>query len=219
MPRTVTKQVYKFTELSDKAKAKAVEWYRELEMQETGWWDYVFEEADRIADAFGITLNRSEAGKPMSGPDILFSGFYSQGDGACFQGRYASPQIPAVEGFAALGIEDDNLKALAVRLDALSAKTGGRLTTVVRHSGHYYHEYCTNFETELTDPEDGSDFDPYAYDVEDEKELVDIMRRFMKWIYRQLEEADEARLSDETITEALADSDYEFEASGAPTRD
>lgn len=218
MPRTVTKQVYKFSELSDKAKAKAVEWYRGLNDQDSDWYEIVYDEADQIADAFGITMRRKEAGKPNSGPDIMFSGFYSQGDGACFQGRYESPQTPAVEAFAALGIEDATLKALAARLDALSAKV--RLATTVKHTGHYYHEYCTDFETERMEPEEaGDDFDPYDFEHEDEKELIDILRSFMKWIYRQLEALDEDRNSDETITEILMDSDYEFEAHGAPTDD
>ncbi|AXQ69056.1 hypothetical protein HOU02_gp153 [Caulobacter phage CcrBL9] len=218
MPRTVTKQVFTFKELNDKAKAKAIEWYRGLNDQDSGWWEFVYDEADRIADAFGITLRRKEAGKPNSGPDIMFTGFWSQGDGACFQGRYESPQTPAVEAFAALGIEDDTLKALAARLDALSAKV--RLITTVKHSGHYYHEYCTDFETERMVPDEAGDaFDPYDFEHEDEKELIDILRTFMKWIYRQLEVVEEDRNSDETISEYLTDSDYEFEADGSPTND
>lgn len=47
MPRTVCQEVYKFEELTDKAKEKARDWYREGEPR-YDWWDSIYDDAKTI---------------------------------------------------------------------------------------------------------------------------------------------------------------------------
>lgn len=83
MPETREITVYKFDELSDKAKEKAREWYRDGQL-DYDWWEFVYEQADTAAKHLGIDIDR----KGKHTPAIYFSGFWSQGDGACFEGSY-----------------------------------------------------------------------------------------------------------------------------------
>jgi len=65
-----TTDVYTFDELSDSAKEKAREWYREGGFS-YDWWDACYETADNAANLLGITIDR--IGKHT--PCIYFSGF------------------------------------------------------------------------------------------------------------------------------------------------
>jgi hypothetical protein len=85
-------KVYKFNELDDRAKQKAREWYTGCDYPHDDWWDWTYEDFGIICGIIGIELATTPV-KLMGGgvrhkPDINFSGFYSQGDGACFSGTY-----------------------------------------------------------------------------------------------------------------------------------
>ena len=87
MPETICTIVYQFPELSDAAKEKARIWYRELGPHDD-WWDAVYEDFERVCDILGIRLKttpvRLMGGGTRQRPCIWFSGFCSQGDGACY---------------------------------------------------------------------------------------------------------------------------------------
>ena len=78
--------VYDFTELPDAAKDKARAWFRET-IDHDYWWDSVYDGFEQICPILGITLAtatvRLIGGGTRQKPCIWFSGFWSQGDGAC----------------------------------------------------------------------------------------------------------------------------------------
>jgi hypothetical protein len=92
MPRVMETKVFKFEELSDKAKEKAREWFREGALDHD-WWDTEYDEAASIGEMMGISLRRKpvklHGGGTRYDPAIYFSGFSSQGDGACFEAHYS----------------------------------------------------------------------------------------------------------------------------------
>ena len=96
MPRTMTvhTEVFGYHELSEKAKEAALDaWAQENEFFN----DFVYEDAVRVAELLGIEID-SKPVKLMNGstrydPAIFFSGFWSQGDGACFEGSYRYRKI------------------------------------------------------------------------------------------------------------------------------
>ncbi|PIV84826.1 MAG: antitoxin of toxin-antitoxin stability system, partial [Nitrospirae bacterium CG17_big_fil_post_rev_8_21_14_2_50_50_9] len=45
--RTVETRIYQFDELSDKAKGKARDWYRES-IADWDWWDFLYDDAQEI---------------------------------------------------------------------------------------------------------------------------------------------------------------------------
>lgn len=71
----------KYHELDQKAKDRALAAH--ADSLDYPWWDGVFEDFVSICTAVGIEIDRGF----RNAPDIAFSGFWSQGDGAAFAGR------------------------------------------------------------------------------------------------------------------------------------
>lgn len=209
MPQDITITVYKFDELSDKAKARARDWFREG-YPDHDWWDASYEDFSRIADILGIEFDQypvqTVGGKTRYETAIHFSGFSSQGDGACFAGRYTY-KAKAHRKIRAYARKDEKLHAIADGLLALQRANGYRLEARVKHRGSYSHEYCT--EIDVTDKRTGE-----LVEVAIHEELVTLLRDFMRWIYRQLESEYEYLTSDEQVDETIVANEYTFTASG-----
>ena len=92
MPRVVQTTVYAIDELSDAARVHARAWYREHGLHDE-WYDFVYEEFGTICRILGVTLAtttvRLNGGGTPETPQIFWSGFSSQGDGASFAGAYS----------------------------------------------------------------------------------------------------------------------------------
>ena len=91
MSRIITSTVYTLNELSTTAREKARDGYRQHHA-DSNWYENVYEDFREVCDIFGIDLRqrvfRLSNGRFMEEPCIWFSGFCSQGDGACFEGRW-----------------------------------------------------------------------------------------------------------------------------------
>ena len=80
-------QTFSYSQLSDKAKQRARQtrveqpWFLADE-----WWDASYEDFMNVSPILGITID-TKSGRE-SRPNMSFSGFSSQGDGACFVGSY-----------------------------------------------------------------------------------------------------------------------------------
>lgn len=211
--RTIEKTIYKFDELpSERAKDTAREWFRQG--MESDWSEFICEDADIIGKMLGIEIDR-KAVQLMGGgtrydPTIWFSGFSSQGDGACFEGRYSYAK-KAPQTVRAHAPQDTELHRIASELQALQRKHFFRLEARVKHSGHYYHKYCTAID--VTDSRTGNDTD-----VETAKELSELLRDFMEWIYRSLEREYEYRTSNEAVDADIEANEYEFNEDGTRCR-
>ena len=75
------------------------------------------------------------------------------------------------------------------------------LATVV-HTGRYNHEYSTTIDTEG------------FTEKESEESLIELLRDFMRWIYRLLEKEYDWLNSDEEVEETIRANEYEFTESG-----
>lgn len=75
--------------LSKERRGKLLEEYRNINV-EHDWWDDLFEDFAEQLTEVGITASTHEVklmnGKTRQDPNIYFSGFWCQGDGACFEG-------------------------------------------------------------------------------------------------------------------------------------
>ena len=194
--RTETISIYTFDELSDTAKEKAREWYRNGAF-DYEWWDCTYEDAKTIANLLGIDI-----------VDIWFSGFSCQGDGACFTGgySYAKGSAKAVKDYAP---QDPELHAIADGLAALQRRYFYQLEASVKHSGHYNHSGCTQID--VTQADQSMYFEP-----ECAQDLKDLLRNFMDWIYSRLEAEYYWLIEDEQVDDALIANDYEFTVDGEP---
>ncbi len=216
MPRTVTKDVYQFDELNDRAKEKARDWFKGTGGPED--FDGTIEDFVAIAELLGVTFRQRNAvtvgGRQYTEPCIFWSLSYSQGDGACFEGRYAYAKGGAAK-LKEHAPTDEVLHKIADDLEALQAANGFALTAKLDQSGGNY----THSGTVDADVWKGSEDDDDFADEDTRKALLQIMRRLMDWLYKELVAADEDQRSDETVDENIRINDYEFEADGTRTRD
>lgn len=208
---TITRTIYKFGELDASTQKKVLDRLRDINTDHD-WWDANYCDADEVAKAMGIDIDRRTIRKrdgttAEGGPEIQFSGFASQGDGASFTGSYShKPDAPqAVREHAP---KDETLHGIADDLEALQVRAGGGLiATITRdRGGNYVHERTVT--TNLQDEEDG------RWTLELEKELGEIMVRFMRWIYKQLEETYFYLQSDEAVRETIEANEYEYLENG-----
>src|SRR3984957_18311976 len=171
--------VYDFAELSDAAKQKARAWFRET--IDHDWWDSVTDDFEQICPILGVTLAtravRLMGGGTRQKPCIWFSGFWSQGDGACFEGRYAyAPRARRrIRDYAP---QDTELHRIA---DTLQAPHFYQLTASSRQTGWYSHAYAMTFDIDR----DGPAGQAIAGRTEDD--LVTALRDLANWLYRTLE--------------------------------
>ena len=201
MPITVAQTAYTYDELSDAAKETARDEYRSTAL-DYEWYDSVYDDADQIAKILGIEIDRR--GKHT--PAIYFSGFWSQGDGACFEGSYAYAKgaHKRIREYAPL---DNELHRIADKLYALQRRNFFQLSANVTHSGRYCHEFCTSIFVNR---------DGCPIDADTAEDLADILRDFMRWIYRQLEAEFDFLTSDEQIEESIRANEYLFDEDGHP---
>jgi hypothetical protein len=210
MPETICTTVYQFPELSDAAKEKARSWYREAEFHDD-WWDAVYDDFERICDILGVSLKtrpvRLMGGGTRQKPRIWFSGFSSQGDGACFEATVQHAKGAARE-IRAYAPKDRTLHGIADRLQAVQRQNSYQLQADVTHRGRYYHEYCMIIEVIRDSPTGQAPTD------DSEEIVVDALRDLARWLYRQLEAEYDHLTSDETVEEGIVINEYTFTEGG-----
>lgn len=190
--REILEKVYLFDELSDEAKAKAIEDNYTINVDEYDWYDFIY---DRFID------DCVKIGISVDSKDIRFSGFYTQGDGASFEGEVCHN----VSAF---------LKYIGVELPESIA--GCIYIRFVRVSSHYCHENTCTTELEAGFDECGTDVETEYSDIletirkKSEQVRLDLCRR----LYSDLEQAYEELTSDESIAHTLIANEYEFYETG-----
>jgi hypothetical protein len=195
---TITTTVYTFDELSDEAKDKARTWMREASDFEF-YQESVIDDAKEVGKLIGINIDK-----------IYYSGFSSQGDGACFEGNYSykAGSVKAIKEYAP---QDMELHRIATELYKLQKPSFYSLTAGVKHQGHYYHELCTNIDVYVQNP--ALSGDDHASD-EITESLKELLRDFMRWIYKQLDINYDYMMSDESIDETIKINEYTFNENG-----
>lgn len=173
-----------------------IEKYRHWNVEHVEWWQCTYEDFKQQMGEQGIYVS-----------DMYFSGFWSQGDGACFEGF-----VEDMKQYLEKNFKPEDYPMIRKLLDG-----GGSVKFSVKHSGHYYHENCTQFYIEADRLEHvldaPSDFHVAVlenYDqlldgeiVDFEKESVEIFKNFMRKFYRDLEQEYDHLTSDEAVKEAI----------------
>ena len=204
--RIVETPVYDFTELSAAARDKARAWFRETIHDD--WCDSVYDDFERICPILGVTLATTPVHLMGGGTRqklcIWFSGFWSQGDGACFEGRYAyAPRASRrIRDYAP---QDTELHRIADALQALQRPNFYQLTASFRQTGRHY-------GMTVDVDRDGPACQAIAGRTGDD--LVEVLRDLANWLYRALEREYEFQTSDETVDEGISANDYTFTAEG-----
>lgn len=206
MPEIIQTTVYRLDELSRAAKEKARAWYRESDFDDD-WFECVYEDFERICEILGVRLAtrtvRLYGGGTRQKPCIWFSGFWSQGDGACFEGHYRHAKA-ATRKIREYAPKDVELHRLAHALQTIQRRNFYQLRAAVTHRGHYYHEHCMSISVERDSPT------CQDMTADAEEAVCEALRDLARWLYRQLEREYEHLTADETVDEAILANGYTF---------
>jgi hypothetical protein len=184
----------------------------------------VIDDAATVAEFLGLDINQT-AYKTMGGetkyePAVYFSGFWSQGDGACVEGTWRASDVK-VDKLKEYAPQDKELHRIVDGLAEI-AKEYPDGYFKVRHSGRYSHSGCTAFDIEL--PCEAFDEAEYGSPEHkrldekmsnDEETLKELARDFMDWIYKQLGKEWDFQNSGEQVEESIRANEYEFLEDGA----
>jgi len=183
-------KAYKFSELSDSAKESAIESCHQINVH-ADWFDCVFEDAKTIAELGGIEIR-----------DIYFSGFCSQGDGACFTGSYSYVKgaLKRVKEYAP---KDSELHEIFAALQDVQRRNFYQLSAGLSHRGHYNHSGCM-----------AVDCHNYGVSQDDYETLRDTLRLFADWIYSKLNSEHDYLTSEKSVAETIEANELEFTENG-----
>lgn len=181
---------YKFDELpTQEAKDKALNWYREG-YPDYDWWDSVYDRWDTLLEQAGFTA-----------ADIHFTGFWSKGDGACFD-------CSSVDIIKALGTKAEDFKLLFPMI-----KSGDVAASVVKteYANHYSHANCR--ELVVSTPPDLT-IDEHQLASRLELTLNNFRYHLCLQIYADLRAEYDYLTSDDNLTQSIIAAEYEFLADG-----
>ena len=180
-------------------RTELIEKHRDINVHDD-WFDSVYVAFADDMRLKGIRVDR-----------MYFSGFSSQGDGACFEGR--------VDDWAVF------LPTVGVTCPAVIALAKEHWTLTVEHRGRYCHEHSTHFDIYMPNPGDDDSFaeryTPYPWDADDirtkawlallqqvdysklEEDMQEAFRGHMRDLYKRLEDEYDHLTSDEVVWEAI----------------
>ena len=190
MPRIHETILYKFDELSTESKETAISSFQE----DDSYLDY---------DWHKDTINDFKTILELIGYyniEFYFSGFHSQGDGACFSARF-SRNKQCLEKVKKYCPKEEKILDI---VEQIQSEIPLHEEYEIKHSGHYYHEYCTNVYY-LGDNEKAEQLD---------ERFLELSRQLMRILYEKLNTEYDYLNSDEAITEYIKASDYEFTEDG-----
>lgn len=170
--RTITTNLYTFAELTPDAQAVAI---TEVDSEYSS--DFVIDDAKAIGLLFGLEINQ-----------LLYAGFWSQGDGASFTGkyRYTEGGLEAVKAYAP---NDEELHEIIAQLPVIDDEV-----SITQH-GMYFHENSMQMDT-------------------DNELVVTALKSYAKWIYKRLEDEYEYSQSRESMVAVIEANGYEFYEDG-----
>lgn len=198
MPREHKISIYRFEELSKKAKEQAIKNYRE---KGWGWGQH---DSDALNDAFKDLLMDKGFDADV---EVFWNLNYSQGDGVAFKGSVDVGKY--------------------IRAADLMSEYGflvGKISAVVKQEGRYTH--WNSMEVEVYEEETGQTLGPKDWHpVKSQASIESLIESFrqnletdVKAISRELQKIGYAEIeykdSDEYIIETIGANDWEFTADG-----
>lgn len=170
---------------------ETLEKYRYVNVEDVEWWEYIFSDFEEDMSKRGVRVDQ-----------IYFSGFWSQGDGACFDGRVVDWRLYLLH----LGYDDEILASLAKDWWSCTLVHRGRychynsvLVDSDIHMGNNPYDAKTN-----TLRHDAWQFTVNNYDflaINDEIEAN--LKQHMKDLYNKLREEYEHLVTDKAVIEWL----------------
>lgn len=211
--KKVTITTYSFAELSEKAKAKAIDQFRDINTDHE-WWDYVYSDFGEICNTIGIEVDLKHT---------YFNGFSIQGQGATFSADIDLSKL--IEGIKnktwanhAPNLEQDNNFTpspcpVDKRVLKLIEQGVIDLSCGIEHNSRYYSSKV-DFSSNYTYNEciDYNNIEAELKKLEDW--LKDIAGELDSLLFNLLEKEYDYMTSEEAIIETIEANDYQFLESG-----
>ena len=215
--KIIETKVYTFDELNDAAKEVAREWWRRGQDGDNSFSEYVIEDAETCGEFIGIEIDKRAVklcgGGTSQSPAVFFSGFSSQGDGACFEGSWRASDVKPGK-LQEHAPQDKELHRIAGEFERLAMEFP-QASFTVKHSGRYSHKYCTDFTVDITgDNEVALNECGETAANQAEKDLIEAARDFMQWIYDSLEKEWTWQNADEQVDDNIRANEYTFTEDG-----
>jgi len=198
--RALSINVYKYEELADEAKEKVITEQRNVNVRFNDWFEL-------IVDAWKCSLEEFA----FFAPRIYFSGFYSQGDGACFE----CDSIYSDRLFESVRVEIDTFskefqEVFKTQEEALFNFMENYVSFTIETSIHRYcHENTRYIDWDIhSDEEKAKYFEKFIDEIGEW--LEEKRKTFCKEIYQQLEEEYEEQTSDDSVIYTVSSNEYEF---------
>lgn len=209
--RTVTKEYKVFSienvKNNEELKEKVLKKYHDINTDRNGWWDDVYENWIEDLKNHGFEDVK-----------IYFSGFWSQGDGACFIGKVNI--INFINTFKDEILDTLNITEKRLNLISGLQESYDFLTYKIKQfDTHNYHEYTIK-----------ADYEYYLYPFQYHAKLYNFLEKavyqlqdfitekarfYSHKIYVDLENHYEYLTSEEAILETLEANEYEFTEDGS----
>jgi hypothetical protein len=181
--------------MNSEQRERLIERHRYINVDHDHWHESVYADFREDMKAVGINVWC-----------MHFSGFHSQGDGACFEGAFDNVRTYL----------DHHHKDQYPMIRKL-LEHEGEVYARCEHRGHYYHENCTEFWVDsdtligmLPQPTEFHETiaEQWQSELEDEvnafeKDVIEQWRTYMQDLYRRLKEEHEYYTSDEAVWETL----------------
>ena len=188
---------------------KLINKYRDINT-DYDWWESTYDDFHATMQQIGIEVD-----------EMYFRGFWSQGDGACFDGTVHEWHkfLPSVD-------PDYNNPVLIAHASAF-------FTFSCKHQGHYYHERSVSYDADLPLPESSIDMDfaeqysPYPLDDLRTSAWLAVLNRYdsagletclreaftghMQNLYDMLETEYDYLTSDEVVWETIVANDMHLD--------
>lgn len=210
MPQTVEVTTYAFSELSDDAKSHARDKWREGMSGDNAFAEYVTDTLVTAAKALGFDLDtqtvRLMGGGTRQEPDVSWSGFWSQGDGASFAASYSYSKN--AKGKLALEFDgsEPELMSIAQALQDVQRRHFYGLSATITKSGRYSHSHTMSADV--------STARDYFLGEADEEIVLQAARDLADWYYHKLEQAYDFETSDDAVSENIEANEMRFTEAG-----
>lgn len=190
--RIVPHRIYTFEELSEKAKQTVLDQERGFVSRSSDWSEYTLEDfTATVLPCFGWRVAKN---------DILWSGFWNQGDGLCFAGWWECSKVDPHKLHADCPTEQELHDLMSTFLHYLRSEPHLTSASVKHAGGRYSHELSVAYDYH-TQPEE---------DIGDPKLFQRISSALMRWCYHRLQQEYEYQTSDEAIISSIAANNHEY---------
>ena len=183
-------------QIEPQTKQSLIEEHYYINVDNDYWYDCIIDEFIEDMWLYGIEVEK-----------VHFTGFCSQGDGACFEGSYSykSGLLKEIKEYAP---KDKELHRIAKELQLIKYRG---VSASIKHSGQYYHEMCANISV-YQEEDDGYSDDDAPIEIADD--IAELMRDLMRWLYKSLNDQYDYLTSEEVVIEAIEANDYQFTDNG-----